>query len=86
MLSIDADERVPAALAEEITSAMAGGAADGYELPRRSAFLGRLMDHSGWAPDYVLRLFRRDKASFTSDLVHERAVCQGTIGRLEASR
>ena len=49
VLSIDADERVSPALAQEIKAAMASGSADGYELPRRSAFCGRLMDHSGWA-------------------------------------
>jgi glycosyltransferase involved in cell wall biosynthesis len=85
VLSVDADERVPKALAEEIRAAVESGAADAYELPRRSAFCGRLMDHSGWAPDYVLRLFRRDKATFTSDLVHERVECNGTVGRLKAS-
>ena len=60
VLSIDADERVSPALAQEIKAALASGAADGYELPRRSAFCGRLMDHSGWARDYVLRLFNGD--------------------------
>ena len=82
VLSIDADERVSPALAQEIKAAMASDSADGYELPRRSAFCGRLMDHSGWGGDTVLRLFRRDKARFTSDLVHERVVCSGTIARL----
>lgn len=82
VLSIDADERVSAALAAEIRAAIGSGAADGYELPRRSSFCGRLMDHSGWARDHVLRLIRRDKASFTSDLVHERAVCSGRVARL----
>src|SRR6185295_16767963 len=62
VLSIDADERVSAALAQEIRDATAVGGADAYELPRRSSFCGRVMDHFGWAPDYVLRLFRRDKA------------------------
>ena len=82
VLSIDADERVSAELAQEIRSAIVGEAADCYELPRRSAFCGRLMDHSGWSPDYVLRLFRRDKAYFSSDLVHERVVCNSTPARL----
>ncbi len=50
VLSIDADERVSAALAQEIRNAIAAGLADAYELPRRSSFCGRLMDHSGWAP------------------------------------
>ena len=84
VLSIDADERVTPALAQEILEArVASGAADGYELPRRSSFCGRLMDHSGWSPDHVLRLFRRDKAHFSADLVHERVVCDGTMARLQ---
>jgi glycosyltransferase involved in cell wall biosynthesis len=83
VLSIDADERVTEALAREIGNAVATGGADAYELPRRSSFCGRQMDHSGWSPDYVLRLFRRDKAYFSSDLVHERVVCEGTVSRLK---
>jgi glycosyltransferase involved in cell wall biosynthesis len=82
VLSIDADERVPAALAAEITAAIATPDADGYEIGRLSTFLGRPMRHSGWFPDYVLRLFRRDKARFTDDLVHERVVCAGHIAKL----
>ena len=42
-----------------------------------------MMRHSGWYPDYVLRLFRRDKARFTDDLVHERVVCDGLVARLK---
>ena len=83
VLSIDADERVSPALAQEIRNVIAGSGADAYELPRRSSFCGRVMDHSGWSPDYVLRLFRRDKAYFSNDLVHERVVCSGTTSRLK---
>ena len=82
VLSIDADERVSAALAAEILSTIASASSDGYEMARLSTFLGRPMRHSGWFPDYVLRLFRREKARFTNDLVHERVVCEGPIGRL----
>jgi glycosyltransferase involved in cell wall biosynthesis len=81
-LSIDADERVPAALAAEILSTIPAASACGYEIGRLSTFLGRPMRHSGWFPDYVLRLFRREKARFSDDLVHERVICEGPIGRL----
>ncbi len=40
------------------------------------------MRHSGWFPDYVLRLFRRDKAYFSSDVVHERVICDAPVERL----
>jgi hypothetical protein len=41
------------------------------------------MHFSGWYPDYVLRLFRRGKARFSDDAVHERVVYDGSIGRLQ---
>jgi len=82
VLSVDADERVGAALAAEIRAVIAAPAAEGYEMPRLSSFLGRPMRHSGWYPDRVLRLFRRDKGRFTDDVVHERVVVEGRIGRL----
>jgi len=82
VLSIDADERVSPALAQAIEDAVARHGVDGYEIPRRSSFLGREMKHSGWSPDFVLRLFRRGRARFTDDLVHERVICEGEVGRL----
>ena len=82
VLSIDADERVSPALAAQIRAAIQGGGANGYELPRQSSFCGRPMRHSGWFPDYVLRLFRRDKAHFSGDVVHERVVCEAPVARL----
>jgi glycosyltransferase involved in cell wall biosynthesis len=82
VLSIDADERVSPKLAREIMATLAAPTADGFEIPRNSSFLGRDMRRGGLFPDYVLRLFRRDKARFTDDLVHERVICDGPIGRL----
>ncbi len=83
ILSIDADERVTPALAREIEATIAEAkAAQGYRMPRLSTFCGREMRHSGWYPDYVLRLFRRNKARFSDDLVHERVICEGQVGHL----
>ena len=39
------------------------------------------MRHSGWYPDYVLRLFRRGKGSFSDVLVHESVQLQGNAAR-----
>lgn len=82
VLSIDADERVTPELAAAIKAAMGRTDADGYEMTRRSSFCGRSMGHSGWFPDYVLRLFRRGKGKFSDVLVHERVIVQGPIKRL----
>jgi glycosyltransferase involved in cell wall biosynthesis len=82
VLSIDADERVTPELAEAIAAAMGDTGTSGFELPRVSSFCGRPMRHSGWFPDYVLRLFRRGKGRFDDALVHERVICDGTVKRL----
>jgi len=82
VLSIDADERIPPALATEIRAAIASGGAAGYRVNRLNSFLGKPLRHGGWYPDRHLRLARRDAARFTPDLVHEKLVVDGTIGEL----
>ncbi len=84
VLSIDADERVSAALADQIQQAMSAEQYAAFELPRLTQFCGRWIRHCGWTPDRVLRLFKREAAVFSKDLVHERVVLKfGTVGRLE---
>jgi glycosyltransferase involved in cell wall biosynthesis len=84
ILSVDADELVPENLREEIQKIVqSGDSLDGYFIPRRSYFLGRWMRHGGWYPDFVLRLFKKDKGDFTSRLVHEEVIVQGRTGRLK---
>lgn len=83
VLSIDSDEWITPALRDEILSAIGrGDGATACAIPRRSSFCGRLMRHSGWWPDYVVRLFRRGHARFTDDHTHERLVVDGKITRL----
>ena len=83
VLSVDADERVSQTLAAEIERAIRLCDADAYEFPRLSTFCGQTIRHSGWYPDFVLRLFRRDRARFTNDNVHERILCEGRVRRLK---
>ncbi len=82
VLSLDADERVTPELAAAIKAAIAAGDADAFEFPRLSSFCGRQIWHSGWYPDYVLRLFRRDKGRFDDVAVHERVITRGSVRRL----
>jgi len=83
VFSIDADERVTPELRSEIESVLQNPQADGYEISRLSSFCGRFMLHSGWSPDYVLRLFRRDKGRFSDALVHESVQMRGSSARLQ---
>jgi glycosyltransferase involved in cell wall biosynthesis len=82
ILSVDADERISPPLAAQIKDAMATGKADGYELPRLSSFCGREMRHSGWYPDFVLRLWKRGRARWNDVLVHPRPACDGPVEKL----
>ena len=83
ILSIDADERLTEAGAAEIRAALTAPDHAGYWLPRSSLFVSRYMRHSGWTPDHVLRLARRDAARFTDHAVHERLEVTGSTGRLQ---
>ena len=83
VLSLDADERVSPELALQIQRVVAEDADVAYEIPRLTQFCGRWIHHCGWTPDYVLRLFKRDAARFSEDLVHERVLlAQGATARL----
>lgn len=82
VLSIDADEEVDEQLRGAIIEAIESGGYDGWKLNRKSQFLGRWITHSGWYPDYILRLFKRDKARFTPSQVHEKVEIDGQVGTL----
>ena len=84
VLSIDADERVTPTLAAEIKQVLqTGDDQAAYKLPRLSFYCGQFIHHSGWHPDYVLRLFKRGTAKFSDDLVHERVVTQQSVHALK---
>jgi glycosyltransferase involved in cell wall biosynthesis len=81
VLSLDADECVTVELRREIEAALADPVADVYEMPRLSSYCGRTIRHSGWWPDYVVRLFRRGSARFSDSLVHEKLIFTGKAAR-----
>ncbi len=85
VLSLDADERITPALQAEILVAISSSAHSAYALPRLSSFCGHFIRHSGWYPDYIVRLFRRGAARFSDNLVHEQVIVQdGAHGKLRS--
>lgn len=83
-LFVDADERVPHALADEIRAELLAPAAAGYWLPRINVFWGHAMRGGGWWPDHQLRLLRVDQASYDpTRAVHEVAHVEGPTAELE---
>lgn len=85
VLSIDADERVTPELRASIESVLcnANDVCAAYRVSRLSSFCGRFMRHSGWYPDHIVRMFRRNAGRFSDVSVHESIEVQGNIGRLQ---
>lgn len=81
VLSLDADEAVTPALAEEIQNLKGDKCA--YAIPRQSSYLGKMIRFGDWRNDKVLRLFRKDCAKFTDAVVHESLRVNGEIGELK---
>jgi len=85
ILIVDADERVPEPLREEILSRIGAwkpGDPVAYEIPRRNYFYGKWVSHAGVYPDYQIRLVRTGGARYNDVPVHENLIVQGPIGKL----
>jgi glycosyltransferase involved in cell wall biosynthesis len=71
ILIVDADERVPDALAREILALLEKGPeAKAYAIRRRNVFLDRTIRHSGWSTDRVVRLLEKGAARYPNRRVH----------------
>lgn len=85
VLFVDADERVPPALRDEVLRAIAVGHVAGYWIPRHNVIMGRIVRGGGWYPDHQLRLLKRGRATFDPRrVVHEVALLDGPAGTLRA--
>jgi glycosyltransferase involved in cell wall biosynthesis len=82
---IDADERCTPRLAEEIRQAVRSSEHAAYRVPRRNILFGREVRHTGWSPDYQIRLLERQRCRYDeSRAVHEVPQVDGKIGTLSA--
>jgi len=83
ILSLDADERIPLPLKEEIEETIGrNDAFHGYFIARKNFFSGQWIRHGGWYPDYCLRLFKKRSGRFEERAVHEKVVVTGSTGYL----
>jgi glycosyltransferase involved in cell wall biosynthesis len=84
ILSLDADERIPAALAGEVRGVLAGEPPyHGYRVPRVTFHLGRWIRTTDFYPDYQTRLYDRRFARWRGRYVHESVSVDGPSGRLK---
>lgn len=71
VLIVDADERVPGLLALEILSLLADGPpANGYYIRRENVFIDKVIRHSGWSTDKVVRFFHKAHGRYPNRRVH----------------
>ena len=79
ILSLDADERVMPELKKEILDRLSSADQKvvALSMPRRANFLGQWINHCGWYPGRITRVFRRSAGRFTEEKVHERLEVHG---------
>jgi glycosyltransferase involved in cell wall biosynthesis len=84
VLLVDSDERVSPELRAEIkdTLTYCDGSCAGFAVPRLVFYLDRWWWRGGWYPDYNIRLFRRDRATWGGTDPHEKILVAGKVRRL----
>jgi len=83
VMVLDADERVTPELRGEIQALLARGPdRSGYVIRRVNHFLGRRINHGGWARDRVLRLWDKTKGRYQEKEVHADVEVTGPVSEL----
>ena len=84
IFSLDADERITPALADEIRQLVASNPAErAFRVPRVTFHLGRWVRTTDFYPDYQTRLYDRRTARWQGKYVHESVVADGASGQLK---
>lgn len=83
ILNLDADERLDKALVDEILTLPSDSSYSGYFIPRKNIIFGKWIQHTGWYPDYQMRLFRKDSGKFDEKHVHELLTLKGESTHLK---
>jgi len=84
IFSLDADERIPPPLAEEIRGILAADPPHhGYRVPRVTFHLGRWIRTTDFYPAYQTRLYDRRHARWRGRYVHESVSVDGPSGQLK---
>jgi len=84
VLFVDADERSSPEQGAEIRACMQDATIVGYWVPRHNYIFGKLTRHTGWYPDYQLRLLKIGKSRYDPTReVHETVLLDGPDGHLK---
>jgi glycosyltransferase involved in cell wall biosynthesis len=84
VLHLDPDEYLSEELKAEIKKALTEnkGNPDGYDIPYKNYFLGKLMRHTGLGSEHHVRLFKKSKSMFGGGLIHEGIRVEGKTLKL----
>lgn len=84
VLSLDADERVTPALAEEIKNTVQNANGhSAFAIPIKTFIGKRWIQGAGYYPAPKVRLFLKDKFKYEDASVHPKMILDGTCGRLK---
>lgn len=84
ILCLDADERLTSALKNEILATIESTSFDAFDIPYQSTYCGRTIRFGDWRGESHVRLFRREKARFSENIVHCRLMVEGKVGKLKS--
>ncbi len=85
ILLLDADERVSDSLAQVIKNiANQDECSSAYKLPRKNIIFNKWIQHTGWWPDYNIRLFKKGSVEW-SDKIHSVPTVYGDVAELSST-
>ena len=85
ILYVDADERVSPQLRAEILTVIKSEIFTNYDIPRENYFLGHRVRYGGTYPDFVKRLFLKNKFEGYQNALHEQPVINGQSSQLSSA-
>ncbi len=74
VLALDADEHLSENLIEEIQKIKKQRSKDTYKLNRLSSISGKWIRHGSWHPDYIVRLFDKNKITCGGEPPHDKII------------
>jgi glycosyltransferase involved in cell wall biosynthesis len=83
IFSIDADERATPELAHEIRDVITNGDRCAYAMRRKNYYNDQWINHCGWWPDWVKRVFKKGAARFSLDMIHDSLQVSSPVGKLK---
>jgi glycosyltransferase involved in cell wall biosynthesis len=82
IFSIDADEEVTDELRVRILDVLKEPKYNGFNIKRKSYYLGQEIKYCGWNNDFPLRLFNKNYGNFNSKEVHESVILNGSKSKI----